>query len=878
VVAAAEKRRAGNVWKDTTSFVGRRREIAEVKRILARARLVTLTGPPGVGKTRLAVRVARQVRRRFPDGVWCVDLAPLVDGELLAHTVMEALGITDRLARRPVDALAEQLRSRRLLLVLDNCEHLLDAAALLVDALLKAAPQLRVLTTSRQVLGVDGEHVQPVPPLSLPAADDPATVAAAQRHDAVELFTARAARVAPGFVVHPGNVGSVTALCRRLDGIPLAIELAAVQLRTLSAEQILARLAARFDVLAERDRGGPRRHRALRAAIDWSYELCTADEQALWARLSVFAGGFDLSSAEEVCSDERLPAEAVFPALAGLLDKSILAREDRDRQVRYRLLETIHAYGSQRLHQRGEHDVLRRRHRDHYQGLAGYANVQWMSPKQVSWLSWLHDEWSNVRAALGYCTTAPEEAAAAVDMATALRYYWIVSGAVREGRHWLSAALALHPEPTRTRAKALWADSHFALLQGDIQAAEARLSECRALADRLGDAAARAYATQFSGLAALMRSDFRGAVRLLREALEHHDHNHAEGVNDICAEGVNDIWLTLYHLTVSSSLHGDIPAAVRAGRQCLELCESRSAELSRSYALWALGFARWSAGETALAAGLIGAALRVKQSRGDSWGVGLCLETLAWTAAAQHRPVRAARLLGASDALWQSFGSTQPTLGLLAANHRRCTTSTRAALGARTFVANFGEGTHMTVPQAVGYALDEGADATLPAPATASSLTSDPVVRPGGRRPAGSPRSLTAAHNRHRIYRVGCRSSTETEGRVPSRRGPPHLGNRTRRGGGPRCVSGWAGSRWASSAPVRPGCCCRTCCIWPGSNRSCWRHAAAPTCRAGFAPGCWSSRPSTCCARSAWGRGWTARACRTTGCRCVLTGPTTGSR
>ncbi|GDY31529.1 hypothetical protein GTS_31620 [Gandjariella thermophila] len=681
--------------------------------MLARSRLVTLTGPPGVGKTRLALRVARQIHRGFPDGVWWVDLAPLSDGALLTHTVMDTLGITDRLAHRPAGALAEPLGTRRLLLILDNCEHLLDETALLVDGLLGAAPRLRILITSRQVLGAAGEHVLTVPPLSLPDPEEPPTVAAAEHHDAVRLFTARAARAAPGFTVQPGNVAAVTALCRRLDGIPLAIELAAVRLRTLSPERILALLDTRFDVLAEGERDGTHRHHALRAAIGWSHELCTPDERRLWARLSVFAGGFDLRAAEEVCSDADLPERAVFPALAALLEKSVLCRKEAGRRVRYQMLETLHAYGRERLHQHGERGVLRRRHRDYYQRSAARANVEWMSPNQVSWLSWLHEEWANVRAALGYCATEPGEASSAVGMATALRYYWIAAGAVREGGHWLSTALHLHPEPDSTRARALWADSHFALLRGDIRGAEARLAECRALAERLGDAEAGAYATQFTGLAALMRADFRGAVRLLREALDRHDRSHAGRINDI--------WLALYHLTLANALCGDIPAAVRAGRECLDLCAERSAELSRSYALWALGFARWSQGDADAAAGLIEDALRAKRSLGDPWGIGLCLETLAWTAAAQHRPVRAARLLGASAARWQSFGAAQPTLGLLVANHRRCVAAIRHALGERTFDTSFDQGRRLSVQQAVEYALHDRVDVAPPAPATTSS-------------------------------------------------------------------------------------------------------------------------------------------------------------
>ena len=371
----------GNLPAELTSFVGRRGELAEVRRLLAGSRLVTLTGVGGVGKTRLALRAAAGLRRAFRDGVWLVQLDQLRDEALVAQAVAGALGLQDRAGYAPAAALADYLAGRQLLLVLDNCEHLVDAAAKLADLLLRAAAGLRVLATSRESLNITGEMVLAVPPLAAPEAGRRLTVAELARFPAAGLFAERAAQVVPGFAVTEANMAAVAGICRRLEGLPLAIELAAARLPVLSPEQIDARLGDRLGLLTRGSRTRPARQQTLRASIEWSYELCSQAERLLWARLSVFAGGFELDAAEGICADHRLAADQVLDLLAALAGKSILTAAHGKGVARYRLPETLREYGQERLHESGEYTALRRRHRDWHEQLARRADTGWLSPQ-----------------------------------------------------------------------------------------------------------------------------------------------------------------------------------------------------------------------------------------------------------------------------------------------------------------------------------------------------------------------------------------------------------------------------------------------------------------------------------------------------------------
>jgi len=365
--------RPSNLPAELTSFVGRRQELREAKRLLITTRLLTLTGSGGAGKTRLALRAAAEMARGFPDGAWLVSLAPVQDPLLVPQTVFTALGVQDLSAGLSLSSLTGYLDGKRLLLVLDNCEHLLDSCAILASTLLTSCPGLHMLATSRQALGVAGETRMIVPPMSLPAGDDiaPEQLLAC---DAVGLLAERAAAAVPGFTVDAGNAAAVAELCRRLDGIPLALELAAVRLGALSLDQLNQGLAEELSILGAR-RGGEDRQWTLQAAIGWSYSLLSALEQLLWARLSVFAGGFKADAVTEVCSDERLPPRQIPGLLGALVDKSILQRQLAGSSARYWLLDTLRHYGQVRLRERGEETATQKRHLDWICALAKIAGA-----------------------------------------------------------------------------------------------------------------------------------------------------------------------------------------------------------------------------------------------------------------------------------------------------------------------------------------------------------------------------------------------------------------------------------------------------------------------------------------------------------------------
>jgi non-specific serine/threonine protein kinase len=480
-----------------TSFVGRRREVTEAKRVLSASRLVTLTGPGGVGKTRLALKLAADVRRTFGDGVWLVELDQLRDSALVAHTVAESLGLRGQSGRPPMAALEEFLAERRPLLVLDNCEHLVGTVAALADTLLRSCPHLRILATSREPLGIGGEATLPVPSLSVPDPRRPSSAQKSSHCEAMTLFAERAASVVPGFSITEDNRLAVAEICHRLDGLPLAIELAAVRLRALSAQEIAHRLGDRYRLLTRGPRGVPTRQQTLRSCIQWSYDLCTPPEQRLWARLAVFAGGVDLDAAEGVCAGNDLAAEDVLDLVASLVDKSILVPE-QGTVVRYRLLDTIREYGREKLGETGEYTTLRR-HRDWYADFVARADTDWVGPRQVGWLTRLDREHPNIRAALEFSLSEPGEAPTAQRIATELFPYWLARGLLSEGRHWLDQALACDTGLTLERSRALSRDSTLAGLQGDLATGSALVEEGRELAAQLGDAAARTQAMLATG-------------------------------------------------------------------------------------------------------------------------------------------------------------------------------------------------------------------------------------------------------------------------------------------------------------------------------------------------------------------------------------------
>ncbi|GAA2870833.1 LuxR family transcriptional regulator [Streptosporangium fragile] len=679
--------------------------MAEVKRLLSGARVVTLTGVGGVGKTRLALRVAADVRRAFPDGVWLVELAALENPELLAQALVEALEIRDLSAREPVQVLAEHLREKQALVILDNCEHLLHACATVVETLVRSTSDLRILATSREALGVAGEQTLAVPPLPLPDSETPRISAGSLAQcDAVRLFAERAGAVLPGFAVTEANQDAVVRICRRLDGIPLGIELAAVRLRALSVEQLLARLDDRFRLLTAGSRAALPRQRTLRALIDWSYALCTEQERLLWARASVFADTLDLEAAEEVCSGDGIAREEVVDLVIGLVDKSILIREEHPSapaRVRYRLLETIRQYGRERLVASGQEATLQRRHRDYYRRLAARAHAQLFGPSQVTWFTRLQLEHANLRAALDCCFAEPVEPAevtAGLGMATDLLYHWITGFYLGEGRRWLDRGLAADTEAGEVRARALWADSWLAVIQADVDSAAAMLAESRALGERLGQEPVLAYVALYSGMVAMCRGDVESAITLYEEAVARH-----RATGDPVGLASAFVRLCLAH-----SFRGDPARAVSAGEEALAICDAHQEGWHRAYTMMALGIEVWRRGDTRRAAELEKESLRFNRSLDDLLGVGMNLEALAWIAATEGRYQRAARLLGSLQAVWRAIGAPLSGYGHLVHYHDECESRTREALGEPAFGAAVRRGAKLSRDEVLSYALQEG--------------------------------------------------------------------------------------------------------------------------------------------------------------------------
>jgi predicted ATPase/DNA-binding CsgD family transcriptional regulator len=710
----------GNVPVELTSFVGRRRELTRVKRLLGEYRLVTLTGVGGTGKTRLAVRVANQLWRAFPDGVCFVDLtalrAPellaleLQDPQVLAYLVMPVLGLREQPgAGSPTDQLVGYLAGRRVLLVLDNCEHLLPVVAVLVDTLLRGCPGLRVVATSREPLLVAGETLFQVPPLPVPEPGTQVSVAGADRYPSVALFVARARAASSGFALTGENMPVVAELCRRLDGLPLAIELAAARVRVLAPADILQRLGGRFALLGRGSRGVPQRQQTLRACVDWSFELCCKRERVLWARASVFVGGFELDAVEEVCADELVPEAELLEVVTGLVDKSVLVSETVGGVVRYRMLETIRDYGQEKLTDARERDELRRRHRDWYRRLARRFEVDMISSRQPDWFARVDRELPNLRAAMDYSLADPDEAEPAVAIPAGLYMYWLVRGLHREGRSRLDQALARHSDVTMTPVTALYAGAVLASLQGDLPAVSTRARQGYEAAERLGDARAHAIATSTDGVLARTRGDLAEAARLSGQA-----------VAGLAGEQAGELlsWRVraLAAVALVKGMLGDVDGAAAGHESVLAICRPRGESFYSGFAMYSLGLGLWKRGDPRAAAARLRKGLRLLRRVNDALGTGWCLDALAWIAYDEGRSERAATLLGAVTGLAHAMGARAGILPELAAYHEQHEQRTRDALGEPAYQAAFARGEHMSLDEAVGYALDETPPGTTPAP------------------------------------------------------------------------------------------------------------------------------------------------------------------
>ncbi|WP_219471686.1 ATP-binding protein [Nonomuraea rhizosphaerae] len=688
-------RREGNLPAELTSFVGRTRLLANLKRHLGESRLVTVTGIGGVGKSRTVLRLAHQVRSQYQDGVWFADLARLQDAGMVKHTIASALGIADQSSRAESESLSEWVGERDMLLIIDTCEHLVQGCAELVEELLERAPNLKVLATSRQSLHLPYEHVVPVPPLQVPG-DDPAE--SLFTNESVQLFAARAGAVMPDFVLDEQNIGAVAELCRRLDGIPLAIELAAVRLRALSVEQILGLLADRFSLLAGASRTALPRHQTLRAAIGWSHELCEPAERLLWARLSVFAGDFELDAARFVCSDDRLPSEDITDLVTGLVEKSILLIRSNHAGVRYKLIDTLAEYGEEWLDKLGQSEHMRHKHLEYYLSLAQRSEDAWSGPRQIYWFVRMRQEHDNVRVALEHALRTPGESVLALTLLSSLWFMWVCCGFVREGRLYLERALHANPGVSKERCKALWVLSYVRSAQGDSSGALTAAEQCSTEAVRVGDSKAVILASKMQGTAALLQGDLQKASALLGVAIEFNTDNKELNPGLLPA---------IVELAIVLTSQQELMEAESLLTDCLQVCRERGELWVSSYAEWALSVVRLHTERPSVALANVQESLRIKRHFHDTLGTLIALETTARVYTATEQAEVATQLLGALHQNWKTAGL--PMLGApwLAIDHEKCVKECERLLGTDHYKELFEIGARLDLDEASALALGE---------------------------------------------------------------------------------------------------------------------------------------------------------------------------
>ena len=641
VVAPQEKRH--NLPAPMTSFVGRQAELAEIGRLLEENRLITLTGVGGAGKTRLALESAIHALDDLADGVFFADLSALTDPVLVAREVADVLDIRERPGTSILPILADQLRDSEMLLVLDNCEHLRSASAGLAHELLEACPKLRVLATSREPLGVPGEVDFSVPPLGLPPAEP--DVESARSSEAVSLFLARAQAAHPRLVDDEEALMSAARICRDLDGLPLAIELSAARAKVLSLDEIAERLDNRFRFLVSWRRLTPARHRTLKGAIDWSYELLAPEEQDLLARVSVFAGGFTLAAAASVCLDDD-DANALA-LIQRLTDASLVTADHREAETRYRLLETIREYAAERLEEAGDEVSLRRAHVAWFLELAERAAPELTGENQASWFAILEAEHDNLRSALAYLGDS-EEPELRLRLTIALTRFWYVRGYLTEARSWLEQALETDNEqPVDLRRRALTAAGAIALLQGDYAVATAFAEQSLDAAREGGNGVYVANALSNLGAIVLAAGDHDRAGALLEEAVALAREVGDERIAALAINNLGDQALTV----------GDYARAEPLFEESLELLRARGDTANVARSLFNLGAVALMTMRLVEADARLSESVVLSRQLEDKEDLAWCLEGFAGLAAARQEGERAAVLLAAADTLLSEIGA-----------------------------------------------------------------------------------------------------------------------------------------------------------------------------------------------------------------------------
>jgi predicted ATPase/DNA-binding NarL/FixJ family response regulator len=737
----------GNLPATLSSFIGREREIAEVKQLLLSNRLVTLTGAGGSGKTRLALKVAHELSGEFENGVWLAELSSLSESALVPQTIASILNIREQRGRLLMDSLVDYLSQRQSLLVMDNCEHLISACAQFAETMLQKCPGLKVLATSREALGIAGEVIWTVPSLSLPDQQpwmNPASAHDAMAHyeesESVQLFVVRATSISPDFKLTTENGAWVAEICRRLDGMPLAIELAAARVRTLSVQQIAQRLNDRFHLLIGGSRTAEPRQQTLEATLDWSYALLLDVERKVLQRLSVFAGGATLEAVEAVCAGKEVESAELLDVLSRLVEKSlVVVVRPNGGEMRFRLLETIRQYAREKLVESGEGDESRNRHLNYFVQWAEEAQPHLYRPEQFAWLNRLNAEHDNIRAALEWSQATAEGANTGLRLAAIMGYFWKLHGYPTEGRVRISVALAQKGAQGRTivRAHALYQASVLAFFQSDYSVVRELLEESLAISRELGATGRLEVANALEMLAevATETGDYSTAPKLYEQALSLY-----RDVGDLV--GIGD---TLKMLGWGAMRTGDYEQAESWLNEGLIVCRQSGDLRQISSALAGLGELAVRRDQYQRANDLLRESLNISQRAGDKWGLAIALGSLGWAALRQHDFKEMRKLLTDSldvrmeagdrggmawcleklaeaNSLQSHFQQSVIIFGAASAlratvdavmdpvdrsDYERMISRLRTALGKQAFAAAWTEGQRLTLEQAIDYALAE---------------------------------------------------------------------------------------------------------------------------------------------------------------------------
>ena len=759
-----------NLPASRTSFVGREYEMLGIKRELAMTRLLTLTGVGGSGKTRLALEVARDLVGAYTDGVRLAELASLSEGEFVAQSVAEAVGVQDQPGRLLTDTLVDVLRTKKILLVLDNCEHLVGAVAGLVALLLDSCPRLRVLATSRESLGAIGEVVWPVPLLSAPVVQSSPTVAELEGYEAVRLFVDRARQRDPAFALRLENAQAVARICTRLEGLPLAIELAAARIKLLPPRALLDRLGDRLKLLSDGPRELSERQRTLRGTIGWSYGLLDEGEKELFAKFSVFSGGATLEAVEAVCDALEDPSVDVLDVASSLLDKSLIRQAEAGGEPRFVMLETLREYAQERLEESGEAETTKHAHAEYFLALAEEAEPKLWGPEDTAWLDKLEREHGNLRAALSW-SIGRDEVELTLRLGGALRWFWNMAGYYSEGRSWLEAALGKEGSASaEAKITTLSGVGWLALEQGDFDRAEAAAKEGLELNTEVGVRSVIAAAFKsILGELARLRGNPEQAVRLAEESLalyreaedktgiawslgnlanasaDRGDHERAKHLYEEGLAlsrqlgGARPLGEYVISLGYTLLLEGDLESATELNEEAADLFRKQSRGGSFRYALDNLGWTMLLRGEYDKSEALHKDNLILCKELGDKIITSESLEGMACTAGATGSAERAARLFGAAEAVRETVGNQHSTRERTL--RKPYLAAARSQLGEAAWEKAFAEGRAIGQGEAVEYALtkEEEADPlTFPAP-------EEPSADPTTRRPH-PPRERSSSH------------------------------------------------------------------------------------------------------------------------------------